>query len=56
MGAGGQPTHHVSHDRAYRAEGTVSVVEPRTRGRRKDLFALDREREQLIGCAIRKIY
>jgi putative transposase len=35
---------------AYRAKGTVSSVEPQTRGRRKDSFVLDRNREKLIAA------
>jgi putative transposase len=41
---------------AYRQKGTVSSVEPRTRGRRKDVFVLDRKRERLIAAAIQEIY
>ena len=41
---------------AYRAKRTVSSVEPRTRGRRKNTFVLDRKREKLISMAIREIY
>ena len=41
---------------AYRAKGTVSSVEPRARGRRKDAFVLDGRRERLIALAIHEIY
>lgn len=41
---------------AYRAKGTVSSVEPQTRGRRKDSFVLDRNREKLIARSIKEIY
>jgi putative transposase len=41
---------------AYRAKRTVSSVEPRSRGRRKNAFVLDRKREKLISQAIREIY
>ena len=41
---------------AYRAKGTVSSVEPRAMGRRKDAFALDAKRERLIASAIHEIY
>ena len=41
---------------AYRAKRTVSSVEPRSRGRRKNTFVLDRKRENLISRAIREIY
>lgn len=42
--------------KAYRAKGTVSSVEPRSRGRRKDCLVLDRKREKLIALAIQEIY
>jgi putative transposase len=41
---------------AYRAKGTVSSVEPRKLGRRKDTLVLDAKREKLIALAIREIY
>jgi putative transposase len=41
---------------AYRAKGTVSSVEPRPMGRRRDTFVLDAGRERLIASAIREIY
>ena len=41
---------------AYRTKRTVGSVEPRSRGRRKDAFVLDRKRERLISLAIREIY
>jgi putative transposase len=41
---------------AYRAAGTVSSVEPRVRGRRKDTLVLDARREKLIASTIREIY
>ena len=41
---------------AFRAKRTVSSVEPRSRGRRKNAFVLDRKREKLISLAIREIY
>jgi putative transposase len=41
---------------AYRAKRTVSSVEPRSRGRRKNAFVLDHKRENLISQAIREIY
>ena len=41
---------------AYRAKRTVSSVEPRSRGRRKNAFVLDRKREKLISQAIRETY
>ena len=41
---------------AYRAKRTVSSVEPRSRGRRKNTFVLDRKRETLISMTIREIY
>jgi putative transposase len=41
---------------AYRAKGTVSSVEPRAMGRRKDAFVLDAKRERLIASAIHEIY
>lgn len=41
---------------AYRAKGTVSSVEPRSRGRHKDASVLDATREQLIASAILEIY
>ena len=41
---------------AFRAKRTVSSVEPRSRGRRKNAFVLDRQREKLISLAIREIY
>ena len=41
---------------AYRAKGTVSSVEPRAMGRRKDVFVLDAKRERLIASTIREIY
>ena len=37
---------------AFRAKRTVSSVEPRTRGRRKNAFVLDHRREKLISLAI----
>jgi putative transposase len=40
----------------FRAKRTVSSVEPRSRGRRKNAFVLDRQREKLISLAIREIY
>jgi putative transposase len=40
----------------YRAKRTVSSVEPRSWGRRKNTFVLDRKRENLISRAIREIY
>jgi len=42
--------------KSYRAKGTVSSVEPRSRGRRKDCLVLDRKREKLIALAIQEIY
>jgi putative transposase len=42
--------------KAYRANGTVSSVEPRSRGRRQDCLVLDRKREKLIALAIQEIY
>src|SRR5271170_5823040 len=41
---------------AYRAKGTVSSVEPRAMGRRKDALVLDAKRERLIASAIQEIY
>jgi putative transposase len=41
---------------AYRAKGTVSSVEPRTLGRRKDTLVLDAKRETLIAATIHEIY
>ena len=41
---------------AFRAKRTVSSVEPRSRGRRRHAFVLDRKRERLISLAIREIY
>lgn len=41
---------------AYRAKGTVSSVEPRVQGRRKDTLVLDAEREKLITSTIHEIY
>jgi putative transposase len=41
---------------AYRAKGTVSSVEPRALGRRKDTLVLDAKREKLIASTIREIY
>ncbi len=41
---------------AYRAKGTVSSVEPRALGRRKDTLVLDAKREKLIAATIREIY
>ena len=41
---------------AYRAKGTVSSVEPRAMGRRKDALVLDAKREKLIASAIHEIY
>jgi putative transposase len=41
---------------AYRAKGTVSSVEPRAQGRRKDTLVLDAKREKLIASTIREIY
>ncbi len=41
---------------AYRAKGTVSSVEPRAQGRRKDTLVLDAEREKLIASMIHEIY
>jgi putative transposase len=41
---------------AYRAKGTVSSVEPRAMGRRKDAFVLDTKRERLIASTIQEIY
>ena len=41
---------------AFRAKRTVSSVEPRSRGRRKNGFVLDAKREKLISQAIREIY
>jgi putative transposase len=41
---------------AYRTKRTVSSVEPRSRGRRKNTFVLDRKREKLISMTIREIY
>lgn len=41
---------------AYRAEGTVSSVEPRVLGRRKDTLVLDAKRETLIAATIHEIY
>src|ERR1700677_394932 len=37
---------------AFRRNRTVSSVEPRTRGRRKNTFVLDPRREKLISLAI----
>ena len=41
---------------AYRAKGTVSSVEPRPQGRRKDTLVLDTMRETLISSTIHEIY
>jgi putative transposase len=41
---------------AYRAKGTVSSVEPRALGRRKDTLVLDAGREKLIASTIHEIY
>ena len=41
---------------AYRAKGTVSSVEPRALGRRKDTLVLDAKREKLIAATIHEIY
>src|ERR1700733_7048566 len=41
---------------AYRAKGTVSSVEPRAMGRRKDAFVLDAKRERLIASSIQEVY
>ncbi len=41
---------------AFRAKRTVTSLEPRSRGRRKNAFVLDRKREKLISLAIREIY
>ena len=41
---------------AYRAKGTVSSVEPRALGRRKDTLVLDAKRETLIAATIQEIY
>jgi len=41
---------------AYRAKGTVSSVEPRALGRRKDTLVLDAKREKLIASTIHEIY
>lgn len=41
---------------AFRANRTVSSVEPRRRGRRKNAFVLDHRREKLISLAVREIY
>src|SRR5271166_939231 len=41
---------------AYRAKGTVSSVEPRSKGRRKDTLVLDARREKLIASTIHEIY
>ncbi len=41
---------------AYRAKGTVSSVEPRALGRRKDTLVLDAKREKLIASRIHEIY
>ena len=41
---------------AYRAKGTVSSVEPRAQGRRKDTLVLDTKREKLIALTIHEIY
>ena len=40
---------------AYRAKGTVSSVEPRSKGRRKDTLVLDAKREKLIESTIHAI-
>jgi putative transposase len=40
----------------YRAKGTVSSVEPRAQGRRKDTLVLDAKREKLIASTIHEIY
>ncbi len=40
----------------YRANGTVSSVEPRAQGRRKDTLVLDAKREKLIASTIHEIY
>ena len=41
---------------AFRAKRTVSSLEPRSRGRRRNTFVLDLQREKLISQAIREIY
>ena len=41
---------------AYRTKRTVSSVEPRSLGRHKNTFVLDRKREKLISMTIREIY
>ena len=41
---------------AYRAKGTVSAVEPRAQGRRKNTLVLDAKREKLITSTIHEIY
>ena len=41
---------------AYRAERTVSSVEPRVLGRRKDTLVLDAKRETVIAATIHEIY
>ena len=41
---------------AYRAKGTVSSVEPRALGRRKDTLVLDAKREMLIAATIHEIF
>src|SRR5271154_2004395 len=41
---------------AKRAKGTVSSVEPRSKGRRKDTLVLDAKREKLIASTIHEIY
>ena len=41
---------------AYRAKATVSSVEPRSKGRRKDTLVLDAKREKLISSTIYEIY
>jgi putative transposase len=41
---------------AYRAKGTVSSVQPRVLGRRKDALVLDAKRETLIAATIHEIY
>jgi putative transposase len=41
---------------AYRARRTAQSVEPRSRGRRRGTFVLDKAREALIAKTIREIY
>ena len=55
-GIGRQPGDAVPADLRLRAKRTVSSVEPRSRGRRKNAFVLDRKREKLISEAIRETY